>query len=118
MTPWADIKRVTRKAVHTAFRREALYAAPGSEEDPVAVGVRWHAAGARLGGYGSEGYAEIVTETDRIVFDREELATLGITPERGAVVTITDEDPQISFSLDTRPDRDGPIAEVWLVTRA
>lgn len=114
----AEIKRQARKAVHTAFRRAALYAAPDSVDDPVEVGVRWHAAGARIGALGSDGYAEMVSTSDRIIFDAEELADLGVTPVRGGVVTVTDEDPQISFRLDVQSETDGPIVQAWTVIRA
>lgn len=118
MSAWADTKARARQAVHTAFRRAALYQAPNAD-DPVAVNVRWHPAGARIGELaGTAGLAELVTTSDRIIFDLTELATLGINPVRGAVVTITDESPQISLELDTQAERDGPVADVWMVTRA
>ncbi len=114
---WADIKIAARRVTHQTFGRAATYAAPGSVGDPVALTVRWHAAGARVGDLGSDGYAEMVTTRDRVVFDLEELATLGVTPERGGVVTITDEAPPLAVELDTQNEPTGPVADVWLVTR-
>lgn len=114
---WADIKAYARQTVQATFGREATYAAPGSVADPVAVRVRWHAAGARVGDLSSGGYADIVTTNDRVIFDQAELDALGVTPERGGLVTITDEVPALVLRLDTQAEKDGPIVNSWIVTR-
>jgi hypothetical protein len=118
MGVWADIKAQARRTVHETFSREATYVGPCSTDDPVALRVRWHPAGSRVGELGSDGYAVMMVTEDRVVFDLEQIATLGVTPERLAVVTITDETPQIVLTLDSQFETSGPVADVWRVTRA
>ena len=118
MNTWAEVKAYARRVVHETFARAATYAAPCSIDSPVVVNVRWHPAGARVGDLGSDGYAVMMVAEDRVVFDRDELATLGIAPERLGQVVITDETPNLVLILDSQFEDSGPVAETWKVTRA
>lgn len=111
---WADIKAAARRSVHETFRRAATYAGPDTVDGSVECYVRWHPAGATVGALGgqSNGYAEVVTTTDRIVFDAEDL---DVTPEKGGTVTLASGE---SFVLDVQAEPDGPVTDVWMVTRA
>lgn len=114
MSGWAAAKAAARKVVHATFQRAATYAAPGSIDDPVDCTVRWHAKGARMGDLDSAGYAELVATEDRIVFDKTIIA---FKPERGGIVTLLD-DPGLSFRLEVQAEEDGPVTDIWTVTRA
>ncbi len=114
MSGWADIKEAARRTVHETFRRAATYADPCSIDDPVDCHVRWHSAGARIGDLGgSMGYAELVAQADTIVFDRDELALLGVTPQRNGIVAVAG----MQFRLDTKSEKDGPVTETWTAAR-
>lgn len=116
---WAETKAAARQSVHEAFKRAALYLAPGSIDDPVECFVRWHAAGARLGHLNgsSDGYAEVVTTRDRIVFDT---TTIEFVPSAGGTITLvaTEYEPARSFLLDVQEEPDGPVTDAWMVSRA
>jgi hypothetical protein len=118
VSEWADIKAEARKAVHAAFSLAATYVGPNSVEAPIALRVRWHPAGARLGDLaGASGYAEIVSTSDKVIFDVSELGTLDLQPVRGGVVTLAVAGETVTVRLDTKTESDGPIVEAWQVTR-
>lgn len=119
MSDWASIKAEARKAVHDAFAIPATYAGPSDIDDVVeGLRVRWHPAGVRLGDLaGAAGYAEVVTASDRVIFDRTHLTALGLTPTRGGIVTLTVAGDTLALRLDTKADSDGPVTETWMVTR-
>ncbi len=118
MSDWADIKAETRKAVHAAFAISASYVGPTSFDVSQNLRVRWHPAGSRIGDLvGASGYAEIVTAADRVIFDRDELAARAIVPARGGLVTLTVAGESVDLRLDTKVEYDGPVTEIWQVTR-
>lgn len=114
---WADIKAAARRSVHDTFRRAAVYAGPDTVDGSVECNVRWHAAGTRVGQIGSSsaGHGEFVVMGDAIIFDRDEMAAAGLSPEQGGTVTLATGE---TFVLDTLAEPDGPISDVWAVTRA
>ena len=117
MTTFAQMKREARRAVHDTFAVDATYL-DSTLADPVILRVRFHTRRAILGDDLNQGYAEIAENIDRVILDREELATKGLTPRRRGVVTLTDpEFAGIALTLDVRAPFDGPITEVWTVTR-
>jgi hypothetical protein len=113
----AAVKAKARKAVHAAFSYSATYK-DGTLDAAVPVDVRWHNRLVMLGDYDGAGYANVIDGIERIIFDRDQLGTLGITPRRGGVVVITENGmDNTSLTLDTREKHVGPLEEKWVVTR-
>lgn len=118
MSDWAGIKAEARAAVHAAFAVPASYVGPRSIETVTGLSVRWHAAGAKVGDLaGSAGYAEIVTATDKVIFDKTELARRGLALQRNGRVTLTLAGETLTLRLDVQAESDGPVVEAWQVTR-
>lgn len=115
MSDIATIRREARLAVHSAFATPALYQDETLAE-PVEVAVRWHNRATTLGDLDGGGYAEVVARIDRVIFDREALAELPVTPRRGGTLTLTDHDDLV-LKLDSKDPHDGPVTETWTVTR-
>lgn len=117
MASLAAIKAKARKAVHAAFSYAATYH-DASLDAAVDVKVRWHNRLVLMGDYDQSGYANVIDGIERIIFDRDELAKLGITPIRGGEVIITDEGMnQTTLFLDSREKYVGPLEEKWMVAR-
>lgn len=117
MARHAAIKAKMRKAVHAAFSYSATYK-DGTLDAAVEVQVRWHNRLVMLGDYDSSGYANVIDGIERIIFDRDELGTLGVTPRRGGKVVITEEGMNnTELTLDSREKNVGPLEEKWVVTR-
>ena len=68
-------------------------------------------------GYGTFDGAgtEYMEEVDRIVFNKPQLAERDVELRAGDVIEFVDY--ELSMSLDSRVPVDGPIEEIWLVTR-
>ncbi len=111
---FAEIKAAARRAVHDAFAIAATYQ-DAVVTTPVDLLVRYHTRMVRPFGDDGSGYAEVIENIDRVVFDTEALAALGITPIRTGVVTFPDYG--ITVKLDVRDPTSGPIAQAWTVVR-
>lgn len=112
---FAQLKRDLRRAVHDGFAVDATYQ-DSTMLEPVSLRARWHTKGARpFGDLGGEGFAEIIENEDRVVFDVDDLTVKGICPVRGAVVSFADYG--ICVKLNMRGDKTGPVSEEWTVTR-
>lgn len=112
---FAQLKQELRRAVHDGFAVDATYQ-DSSMLAPVSLRVRWHTKGARpFGDIGGEGYAEVIENEDRVVFDVDDLAAKGICPSRGALVSFAVYG--ICVKLNMRDDKTGPVSEAWTVTR-
>ncbi len=111
-------RSLVRRAVHDALAVEATYSPLAEDEDDVTLNVRWHAAGERLqGDLQGQGYAEVIADKDRIIFDAAQLETLEVVPQRGDRIIFTD--PEIGeLVLEARLPTDGPVTVTWEVTRA
>lgn len=113
----AAIKAKARKAVHAAFSYSATYQ-DGTLDAAVGVQVRWHNRLVMLGDYDSSGYANIIDGIERIIFDRDELGSLGLTPRRGGKVVIIEEGMNsTTLTLDSKEKNVGPLEEKWVVVR-
>lgn len=111
----AAIIAQARRDVHTHASVDALYTAPGAAVKPVPLTVRHHAKVDRPG-YGDidgEGYVGVVENTDRLVFNREEMAAcdpvLVLARNGRVMLTATSE----AFVLDTQEPDEGPINHTW-----
>ena len=116
-TTWAGTKRVARRAVHEAFAVAARYQ-DSQMAEPADLTVRWHAKGLQsLGDIQNDGFAEMLTRPDRLVFWREELEEAGIRLRHGGRVELTEYGGAV-LVLDTEEPADGPGAVAWTVARA
>lgn len=103
-----------RRQVHAAFAVSATY----SDQDvnpPVAVSLRWqNKAVQAVGGIGD--YAAVLDNIDKVIFDTDELIEKGITPVRKGEIVFTEYNGY-ALVLDQREPADGPIKQVWTVSR-
>lgn len=70
------------------------------------------------GDLAGQGYAGIIEGVTHVVFNREELQTLGVTPLRGdglAFANFFGAGQVLTVQLDARTPYDGPIDEKWTV---
>jgi hypothetical protein len=112
---FAQLKGSVRAAVHDTFAVSARYRDETLIE-PVQMRVRLHTRNRPLVDSDvPEGYAVMVEQSDRVVFAKDELAALGVTPIRGAELVFTDYG--VTVFLDRRDPDTGPVEEVWIVTR-
>lgn len=117
MARLAEIKAKARKAVHAAFSYAATYQ-DDTLDAAVDVDVRWHNRLVMTGDYDSSGYANIIDGIERIIFDRDQLGTLGVTPVRGGKVTLTEAGMNGTvLILDSKEKKVGPLEEKWVVVR-
>jgi len=112
----AETKAMARRAAHSAMAYDGEYM-DDLQDVPAAVRVRCHNRLVRQFGMPGEGMTETIGAIDRLVFNREELADANLTIIRGGRVTISAWGDAV-FVLDQRDAYDGPINEVWTVTRA
>lgn len=111
-----DVLRArARRVVHDMFATAALYRShTGGPHVP--MNVRFHTKIAQpYGDLSGEGYAEVITNIERVVFDRDALAAASVEPERGDEVLITSTG--VTLLLDTKDPDSGPVVEAWSVTR-
>lgn len=115
--PWSDTKRTMRRAVHDAFAVEAIYTPPGPNPQPFACRVRWHNRGERLvGDNQGSGYAEAINPVERIVFNMDQLALIGVSKvERAGKLLVPAYNE--TLVLDVQVPSDGPVTQTWEVTR-
>ena len=115
---WFVIKGTARRAVHDVFAVAAIHTPSEPNGVQKACRVRWHIRGQRLlGDLQGQGYGEVISDADRLVFNTEQLATVGITLKRGDRLTI----PALNnstFVLSVLDPTDGPITQTWEVERA
>lgn len=111
---FAEAKARMRRVVHDTMRVDATYQ-DATMLAPVGLRVRFHTRRVSAFGGMGDGYAEVVENADRIVFDKDELASLGICPVKGAIVSLTTD--AICVRLATRDEDTGPVEEIWAVTR-
>lgn len=116
MSDWFDIRRQARRDVHAAFAVLASYNDSTLTAPATGLHVRWHDRFTNaVGDIGGGDYARVFENIDKIVFDADELAALGLTPRRGGEVTLTDYGHVLT--LDVREPTDGPVKVIWTVTR-
>lgn len=103
---WDDIRNEARLAVHREFGLPAVYRSPTIGAEPVPCTARFHTRIARFGDLDREGYAQVVEDVNRVIFERAE-----VDPVRRGTVTLMGRE----FVLETcEPSDDGRWA-VWNV---
>lgn len=109
---FASIKAQTRQTVHDYLAVPAfLYT---NDEGPVGTDltIRWHDKINRFGNNDNMGWAERVEGIDRLIFNKPELASLGIVLKRNNEVFIASVGK--TFALEFAEPEDGPIEEIWI----
>ena len=112
---FAEAKANARRIVHSTFGVRALFK-DSPTSTPVELQARWHSRLVLQGAIENSG-AEVIEGIDRVVFNREQLAELGISPVRLHTVSFPDYPLLGTLVLDFRRPYDGPIDEIWEVTR-
>lgn len=118
---WLDVKAQVRGIVDETFRVTATYQ-DQTLSTPLDITVRWHNKIARTGDLEGAGYAEVIEGIERLIFNRDLLATANAgQPVRllhKGVVTLSD--PRYNnaqFYLEEREPIVGPVEEIWQVSR-
>lgn len=111
MSDWWQIRQQTRRDVHAAFALAATYT---DAFVSVPLHVRWHQQFGLPIGSISRDDASVFESVDRLVFDREELDSLGVTLRRGGKVELVERDQVLT--LDNKQFNAGPLTEIWTVS--
>jgi hypothetical protein len=106
-----------RQVVHSTFAVDAVYAAPGEDAaPPVSLSVRFHTKRLNpFGDIGGEGYAVVIENADRAIFDIDELTAKAVTPEIGGAINFTEYG--LVFTLGVRDPNAGPAEQIWTLVR-
>jgi hypothetical protein len=117
-----ELKAQARQALHNALAAPASYTEPGvggetyptveQQEAGLSLTARWHTK-MRIQGERDSSDVGILEGVNRLVFNTDELAALGIELERLGEVIITGYDK--TFRLDYHEDSDGPLNDYWSV---
>lgn len=117
--PLSEIKATARAALHGAMAEPASYSFGGityPTNDQIEAGlsltVRWHNK-MRIQGERDSSDVGILEGINRLVFNTDELAALGLTLTRLGVVDVPGYDK--SFRLDHHEEPDGPLNDYWSV---
>jgi hypothetical protein len=106
---FADIKTGARQDVHDTFAVACEYRETLSSEPVLGLTARLHT---RIVVGGENGaYASIIEGVTRAVFDRAQLAAKTLVLRRNGIVTFTDYG--LTFVLDIRDPKSGPVTEKW-----
>lgn len=115
---FAEWKGRVRRVVHDTLAFDAMYLDP-SLAAPVNLRVRWHYKQAPIGDIENEGYPMYLDLVEKVIFDKAELVTKGITVQRGGRITLTAKGFTGTLIVDTQvEDDDGPVEESWRVGKA
>ena|SRR5690349_22587148 len=113
----SGIKLQARQALHGAMAEPATYTANGVEtpsaeqiEAGLSLTVRWHTK-MRISGERNSADTGIIEGVNRLIFNSDELAALGLELKRGGVVSIPGYEKLLR--LDQPEDSDGPLNVYW-----
>lgn len=112
---FASAKAAARQAVHSTLAVPVLFKDSPTSIPDDRLTARWHTKLVKQGDIDGVG-AQVIEGVDRVIFDRGELSFFEVTPKRGDIV-IFPQYQDLTVVLDTRLPADGPIEEIWLVTR-
>ncbi len=101
---WAETRALARATVHESFGLAASYLPPDGNPLVTGLTVRWHSRTVRHGDLDREGYAQIQEDVNRLMLNTAEVAD----PQRGAIVTLTDDGRQ--YRIDHVLPFDGAFA--------
>jgi hypothetical protein len=117
--PLSEIKAQARQALHGAMGEPVSYSFGGvtyPTDEQIAAGLsltaRWHNK-MRIQGERDSSDVGILEGINRLVFNTDNLAALGLTLERLGEVTVPGYGK--SFRLDQHEEPDGPFNDYWSV---
>jgi hypothetical protein len=108
---FSEAKAEARRAVHDTFAVPAMYS-DAVVTTPVEVHVRFHSRRATEVLLPGEGLAEVLEATPRVLFDKAEMANLGLTAMRNGQLVFAVYD-NLTVVLDVEEKYDGPIYTAW-----
>lgn len=111
---FADAKAKLRRAVHVTLGVSALYQ-DSTMSAPEPIRVRWHSKIDRFGDLESAGYAEIIEGIHRVILDRDQARLLAV--RNAGTITIAELGGAV-LTLSAMEPYDGPVEEIWSVTKA
>lgn len=109
---FAEIKAMSRRAVHQAFAVPCQYRGPGGIAS-IDLTARLHTKTVVGGDLQGGGYSTVIEGVTRAVFNREELALRGVTLRKRGRVTFPAYGT--TLELDVRDPYEGSITERWSV---
>ena len=107
MVGWTDLRTTARRIVHGTFGEPFAYMVGGVTTMLV---VR-HKTRQAIHGSADDEYATVLEGVNRLVFDADDLATKGVTLQRGGRVAL----PPFVLELDQPEPRNGPVEVAWSV---
>lgn len=112
---FAKALALSHRIVHDTLSLDALYW-DKTLVAPVELSVRWHYKQAPVGDIENEGYPMYLDLVEKVIFDKEELATKGVTVRRGGRVQVTSPGFTGFLAIDAEEgDNVGPVNEAWRV---
>lgn len=111
---FADAKAQARRAVHDTLGVPA-HIKSTSVSTPEPITARLHEATTLYGDLLDQGFAQTLEPVDRIVLIPSDFP-MGVTSRQNSEVTF-EHRPGIIFVLNIKEPSDGPLEEVWQVTR-
>lgn len=114
MFDFAELIGRTRRVVHGVFAVAANYV-DDTMAAPVALRVRWHYKQQPIGDLENGGYAVIVDNIEKAIFNRDELSAKTVTIRPGGRLTITAPGFEAVLAIDSKDDVNGPVDESWRV---
>lgn len=110
---FASNKAKARRVVHNTLAVQAFYQ-DSSMSVPAEIRARWlNKTNVFTGDVDNQGYAEMLEAVDRIVLFPDDTPTVNF--KKGGSVSFPGYD--ITFVLELREPSNGPLQEVWKVTR-
>jgi hypothetical protein len=113
---WAALKKNLRQTVHNVMAVSAFYVDETLSAE-VPLTVRFHTKGQVVGDLDQQGYATMIENVNRLIFNEPELTSFSLVLRREGTVRFPDYN--LAFQLDVRDDTaTGPIEVIWTVVKA
>ncbi len=115
----AELKKMARRAVHSAFAVPILFYRKGAATPlslQKSLTARLHNRVVVDADTTGQGGAAVLDNNTRVLFNREELALAGVVPQEGDRVSFPDYN--MTAVLGVKDTQNGPIVEKWSVQLA
>jgi hypothetical protein len=114
---FSQVKAKARQVVHSTLAVSATYQ-DSTMVTPVPITARWLNKLSKVGDLENQGYGQMLESIDRVVLDVQVARSLGV--KKGGTISFTSylsEGATPEFILALKLPTDGPVNEVWEVTR-
>ncbi len=111
------VKAKVRQVVHATLAVSATYQ-DSTMSAPEPIKARWLNKLSKVGDLEGQGYGQMLESIDRVVLNVQEARALNI--KKGGTISFTSylsEGITLDFTLAVKLPSDGPVEEVWEVTR-